>query len=52
VKLTFDLDIPTRWNEGQNTSSLRIWRKSVQPFPKYLIELIDKQAKQKSRRER
>jgi len=37
VKLTFDLDIQTRPSEWPNTSSLWIWRKSVQPFQRYLI---------------
>jgi len=37
VTLTFDLDIQTRPSEGPNTSFVRIWRKSVQPFPRYLI---------------
>jgi len=36
VTLTFDLDIQTRPSEGPNTSSLWIWRKSVQRFPRYL----------------
>jgi len=35
VTLTFDLDIQTRRSEGPNTSSLWIWCKSFQPFPRY-----------------
>jgi len=31
--LTFDLDIQTRSSEGPDTSSVWIWRKSVQQFP-------------------
>jgi len=42
VTSTFDLDIQTRPSEGPNTSSLWMWRISVQPFPKYLS---DKQKK-------
>jgi len=34
--LIFDLDIQTRLSEGPNTSSLWIWRKSIQWFPRYL----------------
>jgi len=34
---TFDLDIHTRPSEGPNTSSLWIWRKSIQQFPTYFI---------------
>jgi len=37
VILTFDLDIQIRPSEGPNTSSLWIWRKSVQPFPRYMV---------------
>jgi len=37
VTLTFDLDIQTRPNEGPNTSSLWIWRKSVHRFPRCFI---------------
>ena len=33
VTLTFDLDLQTRPSEGPNTSSVWIWRKSVQRFP-------------------
>jgi len=36
-RLTFDLDNQTLPREGPNTSSVRIWRKSVQRFPRYLI---------------
>ena len=36
--LTFDLDIQTRSCQGQSTSSLWIWRKSLQPFTRYLIQ--------------
>jgi len=36
--LTFDLDIQTSASEGPNTSSLWIWRKSVQRFPRYLSD--------------
>jgi len=32
--LTFDLDLQTRPSEGTNTSSVWIWRKSVQRFPR------------------
>ena len=32
-----DLDIETRPSEGPNTSSLWIWRKSVQRFQRYLM---------------
>jgi len=35
--LTFDLDIQTHPSEGPNTSSLWIWRKCVQRFPRYFI---------------
>ena len=35
--LTFDLDLQTRPSEGPNTSSVWIWRKSVQRFPRYFI---------------
>jgi len=44
--LTFDLDIQTRPIEGLNMSSLWIWRKSDQRFPRYFIH------KQKSHRQR
>jgi len=37
VTVTFDLDIQTRPSDGPNTSSLWIWRKSVQRFPRYFI---------------
>jgi len=37
VTLTFDLDIQTGPSEGPNTSSLWIWHKSVQWFPRYFI---------------
>jgi len=37
VTLTFDLDFQTRFSKGLNTSSMRIWRKSVQQFPRYFI---------------
>jgi len=39
VTLTFDLylDLQTRPSEGPNTSSVWIWRKSVQRFPRYFI---------------
>jgi len=33
VTLTSDLDPQTRPSEEPNTSSMRIWRKSVQQFP-------------------
>jgi len=33
----FDLDLQTRPSEGPNTSSVWIWCKSVQRFPRYLI---------------
>jgi len=35
--LTFDFDIETRPSHWPNTPSVWIWRKSVQPFPRYLI---------------
>jgi len=35
--LDLDLDILTRPSEGPNTSSLWIWRKSIQQFPRYFI---------------
>jgi len=35
VTLTFDLNIQTRPSEGPNTSSLWIWRKYLQLFPRY-----------------
>jgi len=35
MTLTFDLDIQTHPSEEPNTSSLWIWRKSVQRFPRY-----------------
>ena len=37
VTLTFDTDFQTRSSEGPNTSSVWIWRKSVQQFPRYFI---------------
>jgi len=37
VTLTFDPDIQTRLSKGPNTSSVWIWRKSVQRFPTYFI---------------
>jgi len=37
VTLTFDLDIQTYPRKGPNSSSLWIWRKSVQRFPRYFI---------------
>jgi len=37
VTLTFVLDIQTRPSDGPNTSSLWIWHKSVQRFPRYFI---------------
>ena len=37
VTLTFDLDIHTRPSEGPSTSSVWIWHKSVQRFPRYFI---------------
>jgi len=37
VTLTFDHDIQTRSSEGSNTSSLWIWRISIQQFPRYFI---------------
>jgi len=46
MTVTFDfyLDIQTPPSDGPNITSLRIWRKSVQPFPRYLS---DKQKKTK-----
>jgi len=44
--LTFDLDLQTRLSEGPNTSSMCIWRKSVQRFPKYFIYKQNKQKPQ------
>jgi len=41
-----DADLQTRPGEGPNTSSVWIWRKSVQRFRRYFIH------KQKSRRQR
>jgi len=35
--LTFDLDLQTRLSEGSNTSSVWIWCKSAQQFPRYFI---------------
>jgi len=35
VTLTFDLDLQTRPGEGPNMSSVWIWHKSVQWFPRY-----------------
>ena len=46
LSLTFDLYLQTRPSEGPNTSSLRIWRTSVQRFPGYFIH------NQKSHRQR
>jgi len=46
VTLTFDPDIQTRPSEGPNTSTMGIWRKSVQPFPKYFIQKQKKQNEQ------
>jgi len=37
VTLTFDLDIQTRPIEGSNTSSVWIWRKSIQRFQRYFV---------------
>jgi len=37
VTLTFDLDLQTRPCERWNTSSVWIWRKSIQRFPGYFI---------------
>jgi len=37
VTLTFDLEIQTLPSKGPNMSSLWIWLKSVQQFPKYFI---------------
>jgi len=38
VTLTFDLGLQTSPSEGLNTSSMWIWRKSVQQFPIYFIQ--------------
>ena len=46
VTLTFDLDIETPLSEGPNTSSVWIWRKFVQRFPRYLIHKQKKTKKQ------
>ena len=46
MTLTFDLDIQTRPRKGPNMSSLWIWRKSIQRFPRYFIH------KQESHRQR
>ena len=35
--LTFDLALQAPQSEGSNTSSMWIWRKSVQRFPRYFI---------------
>ena len=43
--VTCDLDIQTRPSEGPNTSSLRIWRRSVQPLRRYLIHKQKKQTR-------
>jgi len=45
VTLTLDLDIQTRPSEGTNTSSLWIWYKSIQRFPRYLIHKQNKKTK-------
>jgi len=45
VTLSSDLDIQTRPSEGANTSSVWIWRKSVQPFPRYFIHKQKKNKK-------
>jgi len=37
VTLTADLDIHTRPSEGPDTSSVWMWRKSVQRSPRYFI---------------
>jgi len=37
VTLTFDLNLQTRPREGPNTSSVLIWCKSFQRFPRYFI---------------
>jgi len=37
ITFTFHLDIQTHPSEKPNTSSLWIWRKSVQRFPRYFI---------------
>ena len=42
VTLTFDLYLQTRPSEGPNTSSMWIWRKSVQWFPRYFIHKQEK----------
>jgi len=42
VTLTFDLDIQSRPSDGPSTSSVWIWRKSVQRFPRYCIHKRNK----------
>jgi len=42
VTLTFDLNIQTDPSEGPNTSSLWIWSKNVQRFPRYFIHKTKK----------
>jgi len=37
VTLNFDLDFKTRPGEGPNVSTVWIWRRSVQRFPRYFI---------------
>jgi len=48
VTLTFDLDIPTSPSERPNTSSMWIWHKSIQQFPRYFIH---KQTKKQSHKQ-
>ena len=44
VTLTFDLNIQTHPSEGSNTSSMWIWRKSVQRFQSYFIHKQTKES--------
>ena len=42
VTLAFDLDLQTQPSEGPNTSSMWMWRKSIQRFPWYFIHKTKK----------
>jgi len=51
VTLTFDLDIQTRPSQRPDTSSLRVWRKSVQRSPP-LAEIFHTQTKRHRERQK
>jgi len=50
VTLTFDFDFQTLPNEGTITSSVWIWRKSVQQFPRYTNKKVTDSAKNRTLR--